>query len=75
MQSTGLADPVSYIQSHREHLLCWFTCQCGVRSFSSHKGFPVLQYVYVGKLHGLQPISQHPKELHTDKAIYSYSPS
>lgn len=56
MQSIGSADPVSYIQSLREHLLCWFTCQHGVHSFSSHKVFPVLQYVYEGKLHALQPI-------------------
>lgn len=56
MQSTGSADPVSYVQSLREHLLCWFTCPCGVHSFSLHKVFPVHQYVYEGKLHALQTI-------------------
>jgi hypothetical protein len=56
MRLTGSADPVSYIQSLREHSLCWFTCQCGVHSFSSHKVFPALQYVYAGKLHALQTI-------------------
>jgi hypothetical protein len=62
-----------YIRSLREHLIFWFTCQCGVHSFSLLKIFLIFQYVYEGKLHNHSVISQYPKELHVDKAIFIYS--